>query len=114
MLMLMLMLLLMSLGCHKIDDDDSPPRVVRRSDGPNGRVPWKLLSDFGFLVDQRMSVVKVRRLAVGPLQNIRPQCKFNDRLVTIGELFLSFHNEFSSFMVDSEKMFNTSGIVAEL
>ena len=74
-----------------------------------------LSSVFGFLIDQRINVVNFRRLAVGILQNLWPQCKFNDRLlVTTDDLFLSFLNEFSSCVVDSEKMFDVRGIVTEV
>ena len=79
-----------------------------------------LLSIFGFLVVLNTSkffvlvVVNFRRLAVGILQNLRPQCKFDDRLVNIRDRFLSFLNEFPSCVVDSEKMFDVRGIVAGL
>ena len=72
-----------------------------------------LLSVFGFLVT-KMIVVNFCRLDVGLLKNLRPQCKFDDRLVTTGDRFRSFLNEFSSCVVDSEKLFNASGIVAGL
>jgi len=42
------------------------------------------------------------RLAVGLLQNLRPQCKFGDRVVTTGDRFRSFLDEFPSCVVDSE------------
>ena len=76
-----------------------------------------LLSVFGFLVAKIiMIVVNFCRLAVGLVQNPRPQCNIDDRLVvTTADLFLSFlNNEFSSCVVDSEKMFDFSGIVAEM
>ena len=68
---------------------------------------------FVFVVDQRTNVENFLRLAVGLLQNLRPQCKFDDRLVTTGDRFCSFLNEFSSCVVDSENIFSVRGIVAE-
>ena len=73
-----------------------------------------LQSVFGFLVIQNILVVNFHILAVGLLQNLRPQCKFDDRLDTSWDLFLSFFNEFPSCVVDSEKMFDTRGIVTDL
>ena len=94
-----------------IDDDDSLPRAVTdQMEESRGT----FLSVCGFFILVALNAVNFRRLAVGLMQNLRPQCKFDDRLVTTGDRFPSFLNEFFSRMVDSEKIFDVRGIMTEL